>query len=113
MRERRRRAMRAAVLGVFGVLVLAPGAHAATCVRTGGSRTRPRRSRSLPADGTVTLSQDDAGALLYAVGAGAPRPAARATLATIAQINAVGSAAADTLVVDLTAGLLRAPSDEC
>ena len=70
MRNRRRRALRAAVLGVFGVLVVAPGAHAATCVRSGaGGGTAVLTFAA--ADNTVTLSRNDAGTILYAVGSGA------------------------------------------
>ena len=70
MPDRRRRAMRAAVLGVFGVLALAPGAHAATCIHTGGLNGTATLTFAA-GDGTVTLSQDADGALTYAVGAGA------------------------------------------
>ena len=91
MRDRRRRAMRAAVLGVFGVLVLAPGAHAATCIHTGGVNGTATLTFAA-GDGTVTLSQDADGALTYAVGAGAAAPCGTSTLTNTAQINAVGSA---------------------
>ena len=105
MRDRRRRALRAAVIGVLGVLVTAPAAHAATCNHAGG----PNGTTTLTfaaGDGTVTLSQDSGGALTFAVGAAAPTACTGAgTVANTLQVNAVGSAAADTLVLDFTNGL--------
>ena len=56
------------------------------------------------ADDTVTLSRDDAGTIRFAVGSGAAQACGAATLANIAQLTATGSASADTLVLDLTAG---------
>ena len=65
------------------------------------------------ADGTVALSVDDTGALRFTAGGGAPQACApAATLANLAQVNVVGSAAADTLVLDLTTGLLVRASDD-
>jgi Ca2+-binding RTX toxin-like protein len=56
MRDRRRRAMRA-VLGVLGGLVVAPAAHAATCIHAGGMNGTATLTFGA-GDGTVTLSQD-------------------------------------------------------
>ena len=72
MISRRRRALRAAVFGVFGVLgalVAVPGAYAATCVHVGGLDGTATLTIAA-GDGTVTISQDDAQGLTYAVGAG-------------------------------------------
>ena len=61
MRKRRRRALRAAVLGVFGVrsCSCAPLAHAATCVRIGGGGGTAMLTFAA-GDGTVTLSRTTA-----------------------------------------------------
>ena len=107
MRERRRRAMRAAVLGCSGAR---PGARRARgdCTHTGGVNGTATLTFAA-GDGTVTLSQDADGALTFAVGAAPPRCAGRRRSTNIAQINVVGSASADMLVVDLTAGLFARP----
>ena len=64
------------------------------------------------ADGTVTLSQDDTGTLLYTVVGGTAQTCGGtpATLTNTALVNVEGSASADTLVVDLTAGLFVRPN---
>ena len=110
MRDRRRRALRASVLGLLGLgaLALAPAVDAATCVRTGGMGGTAVLTVGA-ADGTVTLSQDGS-AVTFAVGAGAAQACGAATLANVAQITATGSAAADTLVIDLSAGPLSDPN---
>ena len=51
----------------------------------------------------AVLSQDDVGGLTYAVGAGAALPCGTATTTNTLNVNAVGSANADTLVVGFTA----------
>ena len=57
MRKMRRRALRAAVLGLVGAFAVAPLAHAATCVRIGaGGGTAVLTFAA--GDGTVTLSND-------------------------------------------------------
>ena len=92
---RRRRALRAAVFGVFGalgLLVAVPGAYAATCFHTGGPLTTTLTF--VPTDGTVTLSQDANGALTYAAAGEAPSLCGAATVDNTAQMNVVGSAAA-------------------
>jgi Ca2+-binding RTX toxin-like protein len=99
---RRRRVLRAAVLGLLGVVAAAPAAHAATCVRNGGLGTAVLTF--VAADGTVTLAQDGT-TLTFAVGAGAAQPCTGVTLANIPNgVTVNGSAAADTLVLDVTAG---------
>src|SRR4051794_5508849 len=95
---------------MFGAFVMAPAAHAATCVHAvGGNGTATLTFAA--GDGTVTLSQDDAGTLTYAVGGGVARACGTSTLANSAQVNVAGSANADTLVVDLTAGLFVRPDE--
>ena len=92
---------------MLGVLVAVPGAYAATCTH---GFTGPAVLTFGAADGTITLSQD-AGELRYTVGAGASQtchniPAGTvATLDTTSRVDVHGSTGADTLVVDLTAGL--------
>ena len=110
MRDRRRRALRASVLGLLGLgaLALAPAVDAATCIRTGGMGGTAVLTVGA-ADGTVTLSQDGS-AVTFAVGTGAAQACGAATLANVAQITATGSAAADTLVIDLSAGPLSDPN---
>ena len=110
MRNRRRRVVRAAAFGVFGMFVVAPAAQAATCVHTGGGNGTATLTFAA-GDGTVTLSQNASGALTYAVGGGAAAACGTSTLTNSAQVNAVGSAGADTLVVDLAAGLFERPDE--
>ena len=109
MRKMRRRALRAAVLGLVGVGVfaLAPLANAATCVRTaGGGGTAVLTFAA--GDGTVTLS-NDGDAVTYAVGTSTAANCGAATLANIAQITVTGSTSADTLIVDVSARAVRGP----
>ena len=90
---------------------LAPAAHAATCVRTAGLGGTAVLTIEA-ADGTVTVSQDNAGAITFAVGAGAAQLCGTATLTNVVQgISATGSTAADTLVIDLTVGPFADPND--
>src|SRR4029078_3366417 len=102
MRKMRRRALRAAVLGVLGAVLAAPLAQAATCVRKAGGGGTPVLA-SAAGDGTVTLSNDGT-AVTFAVGTSTAANCGAATLANIAQITVTGSANADTLVVDVSAG---------
>src|SRR6185312_9047336 len=102
MRKMRRRALRAAVLGLVGTFMVAPLAHAATCVRIGaGGGTAVLTFAA--GDGTVTLS-NDGDAVTYAVGTSTAANCGAATLANIAQITVTGSTSADTLIVDVSAG---------
>ena len=104
MRKGRGRALRA-IVGLLGVLAVAPAAHAASCNHVGGGNGTTTLTFA-PADGTVTLAAAATGGLTFAVGAGAPVACSGGgSIANTQQLNAVGSTAADTLVLDLTGGL--------
>jgi Ca2+-binding RTX toxin-like protein len=105
MRKGPARALRALV-GLLGVLAVAPAAHATSCNHVGGGNGTTTLAFA-PADGTVTLAAAATGGLTFAVGAGAPVACSGGgSVANTQQLNAVGSTAADTLVLDFTGGLL-------